>query len=434
MFATCAGNFFHKMLKINHLRRSNSSVLGVRLGRGALFCSIIAALCACGDGGDSRGKTAGGTVPECANQVIFDEMQYSAMLRMGRSCGQGIAEIRSVIGRDTLVQSFALVDDSALARQGLDLGQVSRGAAWKGAAVLHVPLRRAVILSSAQIGYMLRLGVAGRIVGVGDGKYIVDSALYAKTAAGEVATVGNGHELVLEKVLDQKPELVMTFATGGGYDDYERLQALGIPMMLTSEWQEDSPLAKFEWIKLFGMLFGKQALADSIFKQTNEEYLSSLVSRLSSKSPRVLVGMSYGGVWYAPGGHSYTAQLIRDAGGCYLWAGDTTREMRLSLEEVFAIADSADIWINPGAFSSPDEILAAEPRVKNIRAFRDGRVYQNDGIKGPGGGNDFYESAVAHPVELLANVIGNMYPDSVSSKTADLGNPPYGWYRNIFKF
>ncbi len=434
MFATCAGNFFHKMLKINHLRRSNSSVLGVRLGRGALFCSIIAALCACGDGGDSRGKTAGGTVPECANQVIFDEMQYSAMLRMGRSCGQGIAEIRSVIGRDTLVQSFALVDDSVLARQGLDLGQVSRGAAWKGAAVLHVPLRRVVILSSAQIGYMLRLGVAGRIVGVGDGKYIVDSALYAKTAAGEVATVGNGHELVLEKVLDQKPELVMTFATGGGYDDYERLQALGIPMMLTSEWQEDSPLAKFEWIKLFGMLFGKQALADSIFKQTNEEYLSSLVSRLSSKSPRVLVGMSYGGVWYAPGGHSYTAQLIRDAGGCYLWAGDTTREMRLSLEEVFAIADSADIWINPGAFSSPDEILAAEPRVKNIRAFRDGRVYQNDGIKGPGGGNDFYESAVAHPVELLANVIGNMYPDSVSSKTADLGNPPYGWYRNIFKF
>jgi iron complex transport system substrate-binding protein len=422
------------MLKINHLRRSNSSVLGVRLGRGALFCSIIATLCACGDGGDSRGKTAGGTVPECANQVVFDEMQYSAMLRMGRSCGQGIAEIRSVIGRDTLVQSFALVDDSVLARQGLDLGQVSRGAAWKGAAVLHVPLRRAVILSSAQIGYMLRLGVAGRIVGVGDGKYIVDSALYAKTAVGDVATVGNGHELVLEKVLDQKPELVMTFATGGGYDDYERLQALGIPMMLTSEWQEDSPLAKFEWIKLFGMLFGKQALADSIFKQTNEEYLSSLVSRLSSKSPRVLVGMSYGGVWYAPGGHSYTAQLIRDAGGCYLWAGDTTREMRLSLEEVFAIADSADIWLNPGAFSSPDEILAAEPRVKNIRAFRDGRVYQNDGIKGPGGGNDFYESAVAHPVELLANVIGNMYPDSVSSKTADLGNPPYGWYRNIFKF
>ena len=457
--------FFHKMLKINHLRRSNSSVLGVRLGRGALFCSIIAALCACGDGGDSRGKTAGGTVPECANQVVFDEMQYSAMLRMGRSCGQGIAEIRSVIGRDTLVQSFALVDDSALARQGLDLGQVSRGAAWKGAAVLHVPLRRAVILSSAQIGYMLRLGVAGRIVGVGDGKYIVDSALYAKTAAGEVATVGNGHELVLEKVLDQKPELVMTFATGGGYDDYERLQALGIPMMLTSEWQEDSPLAKFEWIKLFGALFcGHSAdLActvnpDTIFEQNNKDYHLSVVNHQvtdsslesstsdlkatagsdltahGSKCPRVLVGMSYGGVWYAPGGHSYTAQLIRDAGGCYLWESDTTREMRVSLEEVFAIADSADIWINPGAFSSPDEILAAEPRVKNIRAFRDGRVYQNDGIKGPGGGNDFYESAVAHPVELLANVIGNMYPDSVSSKTADLGNPPYGWYRNIFKF
>ena len=441
------------MLKINHLRRFASPVLGFRLGRsavpglvfvlaGSFFCAFSAiALCACGDGSGSRGKPAGQVAAVCADSVEFGGMQYSRMLRVGKSCGQAIADVRSVIGRDTLVQRFALVDDSALAAAGLDLAQVQRGAAWKGAAVLHVPLRRAVVLSSAQIGYMLRLGAGDRIAGVGDGRFVVDSTLYARIAAGEVAEVGNGQGLVLEKVLGLKPEIVMTFATGGGYDDYERLQALGIPMMLTSEWQEDSPLAKFEWIKLFGLLFGKQALADSIFKQTNEEYLSSLVSvgesaepRLSSKSPRVLAGMAYGGVWYAPGGRSFTAQLIRDAGGRYLWESDTTREMKLSLEEVFAIADSADVWINPGAFTSPDEILAAEPRVQGVKAFRDGRVYQNDGIKGPGGGNDFYEGAVANPVELLANVIGSIYPDSVSPKKPDLENQPYKWYKNIFKF
>ena len=434
------------MLKINHLRWSNRPVLGGRLGRNSVirlvralscgfFCSALAVLCACGDGGQSRGKPAGQVASGCADSVEFGGMQYSKMLRVGKSCGQGIADVRSVIGRDTLVQRFVLVDDSALAAGGLDLAQVQRGAAWKGAAVLHVPLHRAVVLSSAQLGYMLKLGVADRVAGVGDGRFIVDSALYARTQAGEVVEVGNGHGLVLEKVLGLKPELVMTFATGGGYDDYERLQALGIPMMLTSEWQEDSPLAKFEWIKLFGMLFGKQALADSIFKQTNEDYLSHLAPRTSSlEPPRVLVGMSYGGVWYAPGGRSFTAQLIRDAGGRYLWESDTTREMKLSLEEVFAIADSADVWINPGAFVSADEILAAEPRVKGVKAFRDGRVYQNDGIKGPGGGNDFYESAVANPAGLLANVIGSIYPDSVSPKKPDLEHSPYKWYRNIFKF
>ena len=414
-------------------------VLGGRLGRMALVGPALALVsllfCACGDGGGSRGERGRSEVPQCADSAEFAAMRHSKMLRLGESCGQGVAELRSVIGRDTLVQRFMLVDDSALAERGFDFARVRRGAAWKGATVLHVPLRRAVVLSSAQIGYMLRLGVGDRIAGVGDGRFVVDSALYARTQAGKVAQVGNGQGLVLEKVLALKPDIVMTFATGGGYDDFDRLQALDIPMMLTSEWQEDSPLAKFEWIRLFGMLFGKQSLADSIFKQTNEEYLSHLAPRTSRlASPRVLVGMAYGGVWYAPGGRSYTAQLIRDAGGRYLWEADTTREMRLSLEEVFALADSADVWINPGAFSSPKEVLEAEPRVKDIRAFRDGRVYQNDGVKGEGGGNDFYESAVAWPVQLLRNVTQSINPDSATGKTADLESSPYKWYRNIFKF
>jgi iron complex transport system substrate-binding protein len=365
------------------------------------------------------------------------------MLRLGESCGQGVAELRSVIGRDTLVQRFMLVDDSALAERGLDLARVRRGAAWKGATVLHVPLRRAVVLSSAQIGYMLRLGVGDRIAGVGDGRFVVDSALYARTQAGQVAQVGNGQGLVLEKVLALKPDVVMTFATGGGYDDFDRLQALDIPMMLTSEWQEDSPLAKFEWIKLFGKLFcgraGELACAvpaDLIYEQGKKQYdsLSSAIEAGVSARPRVLVGMSYGGVWYAPGGRSFTAQLIRDAGGRYLWGADTTRELKFSLEEVFAVADSADVWINPGAFASPEEVLEAEPRVKDIRAFRDARVFQNDGVKGAGGGNDFYESAVAWPFELLRNVTGSIHPDYVAGKSADLESQPYKWYRNIFKF
>lgn len=422
-------------------------VLGGRLGRMALVGPALALVsllfCACGDGGGSRGERGRPEVPQCADSAEFAAMRHSKMLRLGESCGQGVAELRSVIGRDTLVQRFMLVDDSALAERGFDLARVRRGAAWKGATVLHVPLRRAVVLSSAQIGYMLRLGVGDRIAGVGDGRFVVDSALYARTQAGKVAQIGNGQGLVLEKVLALKPDIVMTFATGGGYDDFDRLQALDIPMMLTSEWQEDSPLAKFEWIKLFGKLFCDRAgelacavPADLIYEQGKKQYdsLSSAIEAGVSARPRVLVGMSYGGVWYAPGGRSFTAQLIRDAGGRYLWGADTTRELRFSLEEVFAVADSADVWINPGAFASPEEVLEAEPRVKDIRAFRDARVFQNDGVKGAGGGNDFYESAVAWPFELLRNVTGSIHPDYVAGKSADLESQPYKWYRNIFKF
>lgn len=333
----------------------------------------------------------------------------SELYRVGEACGKRVAVVRSIIGDDTLQQEFAL----------------------------DKPLKRVVVLSSAQIGYMLNLGLEDRIVAVGDGNYIADSSLYMKVKSGEIAEVGNGNSLDFEKLIALKPDLVMTFATGGSEDDFRRLQALGISMMVTSEWQEDSPLRKLDWILLFGELFGDEAKQRAnAYKLTQIAAYDSLVSADSrSACPKVLAGMSHGGVWYAPGGKSYTARLIKDAGGCYLWASDTTRELRLTIEEVMTLADSADVWVNPGMFASPEEILAAEPRAAFIKAFKDKRVYQNDGRKGPGGGNDFFESAVAHPVELVSNLKslileGGTLSDTVKRPVSnELG---FTWYRNIF--
>ena len=338
-------------------------------------------------------------------------LEFSKNLKIGKLCDEDVAEIRSIVGRDTLVKRFKL----------------------------GVAPQRVVALSSAQIGYMLRLGLRDKIVGVGEGRYIADSALYARVTAGEVAEVGSGSTISLEKLVALKPDLVMSFATGGGHDDYERIETLKLPLMLTSEWQEDGPLAKAEWIKLYGKMFGVESLADSIFEQSKSAYmkvardpsLPTVAQDDNSACPRVLVGMSYGGVWYAPGGNSFTARLIKDAGGCYLWAADTSRELQFTLEEMMLVADSADVWVNPGMFGSPEELLAAEPRVKYIKAFKEKRVCQNDGRKGPGGGNDFYESAVAYPAEMLTNLSQCIQN---STNGADSTQKGFDWYHNIFIF
>ena len=389
----------HKMLKINTLHTFFRSVLGARM---VLFMTLSTLMLACSDG--KKADKAGDCAP-------LPTLQYAKNLKIGESCGERAAEIRSIVGRDTLIKSFSLEKAPS----------------------------RVVALSSAQIGYMLKLGLADRIVGVGEGKYIADSALYARVQKGEVAEVGSGPTLSLEKLMALKPDLVMSFATGGGHDDYERIEALGLPLMLTSEWQEDHPLAKAEWIKLFGTLFGVEALADSIYEQSKLVYLVSKIftdinmDRIPN-CPRVIVGMSYGGTWYAPGGNSYTAQLVKDAGGCYLWASDSSREIRFSLEQVVALADSADIWLNPGMFSTAEEILAEEPRVSVIKAFKEKRVYQNDNRKGPGGGNDFYESAVTYPEELLREMTQIFGQNADSTKNASADSTQPRWYRNIFNF
>ena len=389
----------HKMLKINTLRAFFRSILGARMG---LFVTLSMLMLACSGG--KKADKAGDCAP-------LPALQYAKNLKIGESCGKRTAEIRSIVGRDTLVKRFSLEKAPS----------------------------RVVALSSAQIGYMLRLGLGDRIVGVGEGKYIADSALYARIQKGEVAEVGSGPTLSIEKLMALKPDLVMNFATGAGYDDYERIEALGLPLMLTSEWQEDHPLAKAEWIKLFGMLFNVEALADSVYEQSKLVYLvtNSFMEINAAQIPdvpRVLVGMSYGGTWFAPGGQSYTAQLIKDAGGRYLWANDSSRELRFSLEQVVALADSVDVWLNPGMFSTAEEILAEEPRVSVIKAFREKRVYQNDGRKGPGGGNDFYESAVTYPEELLGEMFQIFGQNADSTKNASPDSAQSRWYRNIFNF
>ena len=378
-----------------------------------LFLAVSAlSLAGCKNEPEAEQKTA-----DCGE---LPALEFSENLKMGKLCGEDYAEIRSIVGRDTLIKRFKL----------------------------GKPLERAVALSSSQVGYMLRLGLRDKIVAVGEGRYLVDSVLYARVQKGEVAEVGNGPTLSLEKLLAAKPDLVFDFATGGGMDDYERIGAIGLSLMLTSEWQERSPLAKAEWIKLFGRLFGVEALADSIFEQSKNAYLQAVNGGVAGVSParrgseqqrasegntcpRVLAGMSYGGVWHAPGGNSFTARLIKDAGGCYLWAADTNQDLQFSLEEILQVADSADIWVNPGMFATVEDLIAAEPRVKFIKAFKEKRVFQNDGIKGPGGGNDFFESAVTYPAEMLTNLSQCIQN---STNGADSTQKGFDWYHNIFIF
>ena len=451
--------FYDRLLKIKELRLFSHPFRGLRF----VFLPLVVlygalTISGCRDASkDLKVKSSGA---KCDKDVLF-ELVESDFFSMGKLCGVDVAVVRSVVGRDTLVHKYVMMD-SAEASLGMDLRRRGFPDDWLSAVVLRVPLKRVAALSTSQVGYMLRLGLRDNIVGVSDGQYIVDSVLYERAKQGAVASVGYDAG-ALEKLMALNLDLVLDFTTGGDYDNYEQIARTNLPLMLTSEWQENTPLAKLEWIKLYGILFGVRPLADSIYKQEKTKYetLKKLIaSSVTNDSinpkategrdpiahsplptsnflpstkhcPRVLAGMSYGGVWHASGGNSFTANLVRDAGGCYVWASDTSRELTFSFEEVYALADSVDVWVNPSMFATADEILALEPRVKNIRAFREKKVFQNDGRKGPGTGNDFYEGAITRPAELLWNLtkcIKGTVPGVNSIDTT------YKWYRNIYNF
>ena len=451
--------FYDRLLKIKELRLFSHPFRGLRF----VFLPLVVlygALTISGCREASKDLQVKSSGAKCNKDVLFEPVE-SDFFSMGKLCGVDVAVVRSVVGKDTLVHKYVMMD-SAEASLGMDLRRRGFPDDWQAAVVLRVPLKRVAALSTSQVGYMLRLGLRDNIVGVSDGQYIVDSVLYERAKQGAVASVGYDAG-ALEKLMALNLDLVLDFTTGGDYDNYEQIARTNLPLMLTSEWQENTPLAKLEWIKLYGILFGLRAQADTIFEQEKNKYetLKKLIaSSVTNDSinpkategrdpiahsplptsnflpstkhcPRVLAGMSYGGVWHASGGNSFTANLVRDAGGCYVWASDTSRELTFSFEEVYALADSVDVWVNPSMFATADEILALEPRVKNIRAFREKKVFQNDGRKGLGTGNDFYEGAITRPAELLWNLtkcIKGTVPGVNSIDTT------YKWYRNIYNF
>ncbi len=291
---------------------------------------------------------------------------------------------------------------------------------------IKVPAHRIVALSSTYLGYLKSLGVEDRIVGMDSRKYIADSSFYARVEAGIVKEVG-GSDALPETILELSPDIVLAFSTGESvYDTYPKLERLKMPVVLTAEWTERTPLAKAEWIRFFGILAGKEALADSLFSGIKTRY-ESLRAHMDSVSARpvVFTGTPSYGTWYASTGDSYMANLVRDAGGKYLWSSDSSEgSLSMPFEKAFQDIQAADIWLNPGGASSFEELLTKESRLERFPVWKTGEIYEYDLRKGPEGGLDFYESAVVKPDSLLLDVAKILHP-------ADFLSANSKWYRKL---
>jgi iron complex transport system substrate-binding protein len=239
--------------------------------------------------------------------------------------------------------------------------------------------------------------------------------------------VGNDDQVDVEAVLGLKPNLVFTFGVGNSSDgSVAKLTEASLATVIDGAYMEETPLGRAEWIKFTAAFFGKEARADSLYAEIERGY-SALVA-LASKAktrPTVLVNAPFGGIWWVPGGRSYVARFLADAGADYLWAVDTTRgSLNLDLEAVLARAVKADYWLNPGDWRSLSEARSRDPRNVYFQSFRVGHIYNNDKIRGPGGGNDFFETGPARPDWILADLISIFHPELLPNHTLR-------WYRML---
>jgi len=279
---------------------------------------------------------------------------------------------------------------------------------------IRVPVKKAVVLSTTAIAFMERLGLLERVVAVENRNLIYSEKMQHLIDSLSIKEAGSGSSLNLETILILQPDIVLTFGTGSSiYDDYPRLKAAGIPALLTAEWMESHPLARFEWLKFFGILFGKENEADSIFAETLEKYNSlTNLARSTAEKPLVLTGYPQGSEWLAGGGNSYFAKFLRDAGAQYIWENiPKTGLLTLNIEDALQNGAQAEFWLHPSLWTSKTEILQNEPRMSILAPWQNGKIYQSSKRIGKNGSRDFYESAVTYPDLVLADLIFIFHPE-----------------------
>ena len=272
-----------------------------------------------------------------------------------------------------------------------------------------VPLKRTIVSTTAHCYLMTALSRQGAIKGVCGLQYIHVPAIVEGVKQRSIADCGEEVSPHIERMVQLKPDalLLSPFENSGGYGVFETLQ---VPIIACADYMESSALARAEWMKVYGILYGCEKQADSLFNVVEKNYVS--LRTAAQKMPRehaMLTERKTGSVWYCPAGRSTIAQLIRDANGNYALSNDShTGSLPLSFEQVLAKMGNADVWAF--AYNSTEsmrkaDLLAEFSGYKALDAVNKGTVYGCNALQVP-----FFEETPFRPDLLLRDFIIMLHP------------------------
>ena len=279
-----------------------------------------------------------------------------------------------------------------------------------GGTIARTPLRRSVVFTSVHCALIDQLQATAQVAGVADLKYIKVPFVQEGVQSDRIADCGDGMSPVVEKIIDTEADalLLSPFENAGGYG---QMEDINIPIVECAEYMEMSPLARAEWMRFYGMLYGKEKEAEQLFAQveTNYTMLKQQAATVADR-PSVLVDKMAGSVWYVPGGRSTIGQMLSDANADYPWADDThSGSLQLAIETVLERAGESDFWLL--RYDSPTpltmlQLLSEKDGYRMVRSVENERVYGCNVTT-----SMFYEETPFRPDLLLQDLIKILHPD-----------------------
>jgi len=291
--------------------------------------------------------------------------------------------------------------------------------------VIITPIKKIVVTSTTHIPALELLNVETTLVGFPGTDYISSESVRTQIDNGKVRDLGKNEVLNTEVLLELNPDVVIGFGIDGGNRSLETIKKSGIPVIFNGDWVESSPLAKAEWIKLFGHLYNKQYEADSIFNHIEKNYMEAkqLAQDVTTK-PTTLSGAMHNDIWYLPNGTSTEAQLLKDANVNYLWSDtEGSGSLKLNFESVYVKAKNADIWLNPSNYASYASLKNANENHAMFDAFKNKNIYTVTNTTGKSGGVLYFELGMTRPDLVLKDLIKICHPELLKNYKSHFFKP-----------
>ncbi len=247
---------------------------------------------------------------------------------------------------------------------------------------LRQPLENIYLVSTSAMDLFVHLDALDSIALSGtkaDGWYIPE----AKQAMeeGRIAYAGKysapDYEQILAAGCSLAVENTMLLHTP---EVKEQLEKFGIPVLIERSSYENGPLARMEWLKLYGILLGKTELAEQVFKEKVEQVAPILEQENTGKTV-AFFAITTNNLITVRRSDDYVAQMIGMAGGVYIFddlkaesPGQST--VKLPLETFYAQAKDADVLIYnstiEGVVSTRDELIEKCPMLADFKAVQSG--------------------------------------------------------------
>lgn len=255
----------------------------------------------------------------------------------------------------------------------------------EGTVELRQPLENIYLVSSSIMDYFIHLDALDSITLSGtraDGWYLDEAK--AAMEAGEITYAGKysapDYECILAAHCSLAIENTMIYHTP---EVKEQLEKFGIPVLVERSSYETDPLARMEWVKLYGILLGKQQEAEQLF-DTQVQRVAPLENQQPTGKTVAFFSITSNNLVTVRKGSDYVARMIEMAGGSYVFAdltdnGNNLATINLSLEDFYAGAKDADVLLYnstiEGSIASTEQLVEKCPLLAQFKAVQNGNVW-----------------------------------------------------------